>query len=557
MDTPRPAADTLALDAVARAYGLSRRSFLRHLGAGVVAVSAGGALAACSGGEEASPTGASEASEATAAGGDPQPGGVVQVDIEADPLSLDPVRFNGVDIQRVYRLVNESLLLWTEERELEPLLAELPEISEDRRTYTFTLRDGVTFHSGKALEAEDVRFTYQTILDSDVSIWRSSIALIESVEAPDPRTVVFRLSQVFTPMLGKFGLIPIVPSDEPYVDGETYARSPVGTGPFRFVRWDQGQEIVVERFEDYWVEGEPLLDGVTFRIVGEVATRSADLLNGEAQIFPAPPPGQVDLLEGRGATVTIAENSTGRYMVYPNVQEGRPTADVNLRKAIAWAVNRGQVVDQVFAGTAVPASTYLSSGSLYFDEELGAFFGSGPDLDQARDFLEQAGGPPDQPLLYLVDSLQSVVDVATIVQSSLAELGIEVNLSVEEIASWFPKFLAQEYDLVSFTALAQSSSGFGPDYPYLGYTTGAASNFNQFSDPRMDELLLTAVTAPEGDEAQAAWRAVQEYDLETLGQIQVVTARYLEGTGEALVDYEPSSLAWLHRLSGARLQADS
>lgn len=554
--------DNPALDAVAQAYGLSRRAFLRQFGTGILAVSAGGALVGCSGADDPTATvteGATTSTTVAPAIGTPtqqaQAGGVVQVDIETDPLSLDAVRYNGTDIQRVYRLVNQSLLLWTEDRELAPLLADLPEISDDRLTYTFTLKEGIQFHSGKTLEAEDVRFTYQTILDSEVALWRSSISLIDSVEAPDPQTVVFTLSQVFVPMLGKFGLIPIVPSDVEYVDGETYARSPVGTGPFAFVSWDQGQQIVLERFEDYWEDGQPQLDGVTFRIVGEVATRSADLLNGEAQLLPAPPPSQVELLQDRGATVTVAENSTGRYMVYPNLQEGRPTADVNLRKAIAWALDRGQVVDQVFAGAAVPASTYLSSGSLYFDEELGTAFGSEPDLDKAREFLEMAGGPPTDPLLYLVDSTQAVVDVATIVQSSLAAIDIEVNLSPEEIASWFPKFLAQEYDLVSFNVFAQSTSGFGPDYPFLGYSTGSPTNFNGFSDPKMDELLITAVSVPEGEEAQQAWRAVQEYDLETLGQIQVVTARYIEGVGDALVDYEPSSLGWLHRLSGAQLQA--
>ncbi len=210
------------------------------------------------------------------------------------------------------------------------------------------------------------------------------------------------------------------------------------------------------------------------------------------------------------------------------------------------AIARQTIIDTVFFGTAVPASTYLSSGAQYFHEDLGTFFGTEANVDGAKAALSDGGFDPEAPtsdtLDMIVLSSPSTNQVATIVQSNLAEIGIRVAIFSDQIGPWINRLFGGDYDLAMLSVEAQATTGFGSEYPYLGYRSGFPSNLNNVNDPDLDALLDAAVVAPDGQPALDAWRAVQQYDLDAgLYQIQIVTARYVEGVNPELGSYQTSN----------------
>jgi len=483
-------------------------------------------------------------------------GGEIRIDALSEPTNgLDPLRFNAAEGQRIYRQTNSQLLKYKDDKSFEPdLAAELPQVSADRLTYSFKLRTGVRWHDGKPFDSSDVKYTFDQIMNRDnQSVWLAAVGFVESVDAPDPQTFVLKLRSAFTPIMHKFAMIPIISSKVPYESNKTYAATAMGTGPFKFVEYIRGDRIVLEKNPDYFVPGKPALDRITIRLVPENSTRITNLRNGTTQLLSDAPASQLDVIQQTGANVVVLQNSATRYYAYPMLKEGEPTANVELRRAISWAIDRQGMVDQVLGGQGVAASTYLSSGSQYFDETFGMAFGSKPDLEKARSFLQKAGGAPARPLAIVVQNLPDLVDCVTVLQQNLKAIGIESTIQAEETAAFLPKLTGNTgYDLMIIRGPVPQAAGYGPDYPYLGLLSTSPTNFNKVNDPKMDDLIKKAVSAPEGAEAQAAWRAVQEYDVETLPNIQFVTARNLEAFSKNLI-YTPSSLMQLNNLVDARL----
>jgi peptide/nickel transport system substrate-binding protein len=482
-------------------------------------------------------------------------GGELRIDTLSEPTNgLDLLRFNAAESQRIYRQTNSQLLKYNEDKSFAPdLAAELPQVSADRLTYSFKLKKGVKWHDGSAFDSADVKYTFDLVMNRDnQSVWLAAVGFVDSVAAPDAETFVLKLKSTFTPIMHKFAMIPIVSSKVPYEVNKTYAATAMGTGPFKFVEFVRGDHITLEKNPDYFVPGKPAVDRIIMRLVPENATRITNLRNGTTQLLSDAPASQIDILKQTGANVAVLANSATRYYAYPMLKDGEPTANVDLRRAISWAIDRQAMVDQVLGGQGVAASTYLSSGSQYFDETLGTAFGNKPDLDKARSFLQKAGGLA-RPLTIVVQNLPDLVDCVTILQQNLKVAGIESTIQAEETAGFLPKLTGNTgYDLLIIRGPVPQAAGYGPDYPYLGLISGSPTNFNHVSDPKMDDLLKKAVSAAEGPEAQAAWRAVQEYDVETLPNIQFVTARNLEAFSKN-VQYTPSSLMQLNGLVDARL----
>lgn len=475
----------------------------------------------------------------------------LRVDVQSQPSTLDPIALNDTPAQRVYRLVYDALYDWDEQTtEVAPkLAAALPEANDDRTAYTVTLRDDVTWHDGSPFTADDVVFTYEQVrTEANASVWNSAISALDSVTKVDETTVEFALNKPYTYFPEKLAMVPVISKSHGYEPNGNLAREMMGTGPFVFEEWAEGERITLARNDDYYGV-KPGLEGVEFHIVPEDATRVANLRNGTANIVPELPPNLVDTVEKGGANADVVAENVTRVYLYGNLQEGKPTADVAVRQAIAQAIDRKSIIDTVYNGAARSASTYLSYGSRYHDEELGLFYGDGGDTAAAETLLAQAENAPTGKLNFVVNNLPALVDTATIIQRGLSAAGIEVEIEPLDFSALVPRLVDQEYDLLLTTAPVSVTAGFAPDYPAIGLHTGSVPNWNKFSDPKMDKLLDAAQQAEPGEASEQAWRAVQEYDLESLGQIQLVSAQYTEGYSDGLGDYQPSKLAWLHNIA--------
>ena len=503
-------------------------------------------LAACGG----DPEGDVEGDSGTGSGSGSQAGTSISdlvVDVSAEPDSLDPFYRNTAEAMRFYRLAYSTILQWNEDGSVAPdLAAELPEVSEDGLTWTISLQEGVTFHDGSALTADDVVYSFEQAADPENgSVWLSALSYMESVEAVDDTTVVLELDEPYAYMTSRLAMIPIMSEESDYSANDTYATTENGSGPYMLGELNRGESIVMERYPDYFGD-EPPYETITFQIVPEDASRIARLLNDESHILPGIPTEQVENIQQRGANAQVVENNITRVFLYPSQNEGRPTADTDFRLAVAYAADRQRIVDQVYAGAGRPNSTYLTYGSEHHDEELGLHFGPEPNLDKAREHLEASGVELDRPLSIIAVNKPSVVSAATILQANLAEIGIEATVEGQEVAGFYPALASGEYDLIAFDSPASTSSGFAPDNVYGGLHSTAANNFAGFADPEMDALLDAAVTAQTEDQQAAAWRAVSERDIETQGNIQLVVAQTSEAWSSDLEGYEPSALLWLN-----------
>lgn len=515
----------------------------------LVALSAvlGLVLAACGGGG-----GSSEGAKTSS--GEPQRGGTAVIDWVANPANLDPLKYNSFAAFNVYSLVYSTLYRWTEDAGLTPELATAePKVSADGLTYTISLRDDVKWHDGSAFTSADVKGTLKAASDpANGSTWFASTSMITDVATPDATTVVLTLKRPFSLLQGMLAQVPIISSSQPYVTNKTWANTMMGTGPFKFVKWDQGSQVVLERNPNYFVKGLPYLDGVVMRTVSEDAARIANIVGGTSDVMPVVPAKQVDLLKSRGVKVVTTEKSAILPTLFPSMKQGRPTADPEFRRAVAWAIDRGQIINSVYGGTAVPASTMLANGTSYWDSGLGNTYGTTADLGKAKAALAKTTLAAGTEIELVVRNEPLPIAVGTVLQANLQALGLKVRLSPEEAASYFPKLISGDFDLMLLDIESGLSSGFTPFYNYAAIRTGSGSNYIKFSDPTMDDLLDKAISNP-ADPA-AAWRAVQERDLEILPYIPTVTSRYVEANSQRLKGYEPSSLMSLRSLDHAWIQ---
>lgn len=493
-------------------------------------------LAACGGGSDKSSDGASSTSITD-----------LVVDVGQEPDSLDPFYRNTAEAQRFYRLVYSSILKWNEDGTVAPdLAADLPEVSEDGLTWTITLKPGVTFHDGTPLTADDVVFSYETAVDAkNGAVWLSALSYMESIDAVDDTTVVLKLSERYAYLSSRLAMIPIISDETKYATNDTYATSENGSGPYTMAALKRGNSIDLKKNPAYFGDAPPF-ETITFKVVPEDASRVARLLNGESHIVPNLPTDQVELVKKRGANATIVEDNVTRLFLYPSMLKSRPTSNVDYRQAIAHAADRKRIVDQVYAGAGRPNSTYLTYGSLHHDAEVGLSFGEDPDLAKAKAYLAASGVDPKRKLKIIALNKPAVVSAMTILQANLKEIGIEATVDAQEVAGFYSALVSGEYDLIGFDSPASTSAGFAPDYVNGGLNSAAANNFAKFKDAEMDALLDTAMTAQSDAEQAAAWKAVQQRDVETQGNIQLVVSQTSEAWSKKLAGYQPSALLWLN-----------
>lgn len=471
------------------------------------------------------------------------------VDVLNAPDSLDPLYRDTPEAEQVYRLTHSALLRWKEDKSLTTDLAsEMPVVSEDGLEYTISLREGVTFHDGSPLTAEDVKFTYEQAANADNgSVWLSSLALVEEIAAPDEQTVKLTLSQPYAYLDSRLAMIPILSADQGYEANKTWATESNGSGPFKVASVKRGERIDLTRNDSYYGE-KPDFASISLNVVPETAARIARLVNGESHIVPDLPADQIDLVKKRGQNAETIEGNISRLFAWPSQLEGRPTTNVDFRLALAWAIDRQAIVDQVFQGAGRPNSTYLTYGTQFHDEKLGLTFGEDADLAKAKQHLADSGIKLDRKLNIIAFNQPAIVQSATIIQANLAELGIEATVDAEEIAGFFPKMVSGEYDLILYNSPASISTGFAPDYVNGGLNSTSSSNFNGFSDAELDKLLNTAMTATSTEDQEAAWRAVQERDVAIQGNIQIAVSQVSQAWSKDLGDYKPSNLAWFNTL---------
>ncbi|OLT40638.1 hypothetical protein BJF85_05715 [Saccharomonospora sp. CUA-673] len=460
--------------------------------------------------------------------GPPQSGGTFQIAGTTDTTSLDFQKEAAYAVHTSVGAVYSRLLAFRTgddveygTNEVEGDLAEEWEVSDDARTWTITLRDGVKWHDkepvgGRALTSDDVICTFDRLKEIQGHAL-NLIADVESIENPDERTVVFRLGSPYTAFDETLAnpFLAIIPC-EAAEGGVDLATEAIGTGPFMLESWNRDQERVYVKNPDYFVEGQPYLDGYTTTIMPDVQAQIAALRSGKIDMMTAlsTEKRQVDqLLSQVEGLQKSEEEGTTQTRVFMNAQE-EPFDQLEVRRAVALAIDKQGMIDTIRSGGAVsgPITPSMFGSMPTKDvEELLPY-----DPEEARRLLAEAGYPDGFQATMVVTTGygETIVREAQWVQEDLAKVGIDVELDVQDYATYAGDTWPNGEYQISYGL--QTPMLTADEYLSTEYHSDGSRNWSFVDDPTLDDLIEKQRTIADADEREQALQEIDRYVLENV-----------------------------------------
>lgn len=444
----------------------------------------------------------------------PAVGGTLNLSLSAEPDNFNSIIYRNAYSADVIGHVYSSLFEANTNWELEGDLAEHWEFSDDNLTLTVKIREGVKFHNGDELTAEDVAWTLGTILHPEYNGPRATtLSSIESIEATDKYTVVFKMKEPFAPVLFNinFGimnhrLFEGVPVAE-LADAE-YSMKPVGSGPYKFVEYQRGEYVILERNPDWFRSAEhggaPFIEEIHFRIIPDADSELAALEAGELDLLLAPPNEVRRLKEQYAGTLVPVDYERNGWGFIPLNNESGPTADPAVRQALTYATNRPEIIEAALDGLAIVPAGPIPPVSWAYDSSIEPYT---YDPAKAEEILDAAGwvrgadgvrekdGERLRLEFYATAGTPLIEILATIAKENWEDIGAEVDLQFME----FNAMLENHVDPGNFNAAFFAFNlSLDPDSLYSlfhteamglvdGVTTG--SNSMRYSNPDTDRLL--------------------------------------------------------------------
>ena len=450
-----------------------------------------------------------------------QPAGTLVVGLVAEPVNLDPAQVTDLNSNRVGRRIVETLVTFPEEStQVVPGLAESWTISKDGLRYTFKLRKGIAFHDGTPFNAEAVKFSIDRQIDPEHPANKLGkypfanyfFGNVKAVEVVDPSTVEFVLKEPRASFLTILtsAAASIVSPAAVKKSGADYALQPVGTGPFKYVSWDRGQRVVLEKNPSYW-RSPVKVDRVVYRPIVEGQARLTELLTGSLDLIVDVPPDFLGQIAQSPKTTLLMQ--VGAHVWYLGINnQKKPFDDKRVRQALNYAVNKEAIVRDVLKGT----------GSLSRGPVLPSTWGADPGLkpypydpERAKKLLAEAGYPSGfSTTLWVPESgsgMQSPVPMSTVIQSNLKAVGITVALQTMEWGAYLAKLRTKEQELFALSWMAGNEDPDMVMYPLLHSSqwTPAGPNRALYKNERFDELLHQARLTTDQGKRAALYREAQ------------------------------------------------
>ena len=481
-------------------------------------------------------------------------GGTLVAAFSADPGGFDPAHgpsgMSHIAIEQVY----STLLLLDANAQPYGGLAHSWSQSEDGLTWIFNLREGVKFHNGEALTAEDVVFSFDRIRGPDSGYaYPSQVADIAAVTAIDDLTVEFKLSQPTGPfeIYMAFPGSSIVPKDLVESGWDLNAK-PVGSGPFKFISYEPRSAIKFERNADYYETGKPHFDGMVYRIVSDPTALSNGMKSGEIHFSNEVPPKDWEAIVSKEGMVNAALEGSRYYWLIPN-WETPPLDNVKVRQAIAIALNRAAIVKGAFYGQATP----LLGGVIpkwnwgYADIE---FFKPQGDIEAAKKLLAEASIEPGIEItLNMVSSWPPMMSMAPIIQANLSQIGFKATIETMEVPRyWDEVWGPSNFDITVMYWLSPLADP--DDFVTNTYFSTSGVNVHKGGSKEMDDLLLAAKSAVTIEERKDLYRQQQALSLETMDVVPLVNAWVLAAHTGRLKNFTPMRTGFLKTLKDAWLE---
>ena len=410
--------------------------------------------------------------------------------------SLDPHKTVKAGTREVMFNVFEGLMKPTPNGDLTPAIAESYEVSEDRMTYTFHLREGVQFHNGETVTAEDVVYSIQRCAAATETgiVQVEAFSVIQSIETPDDKTVAITISEPSNEFIS-YMTTAILPAD--YDKQDT---APVGTGPFKFVSRTAQDSVVLEKFDGYW--GTPAqLDKVTLKIIENADSLMMSLQSGAIDLCAHLTSTQVAQL---GENFDVAEGTMNLVQaLYLNNAE-KPFDDVRVRQALCYAVDKQEIIDLAFDGYGSPigSSMYPAFGK-YFDDSLTNYYTK--DVEKAKALLAEAGYPGGFDMTITVPSnYKPHMDTAEVLVQQLAQIGVNAAIEPIEWESWVSDvYVGRQFQS---TVVGVDASNMTARALLERFTSDYGKNFINYNNAEYDALFRQTLTAYDDAEQTALYK---------------------------------------------------
>mgnify|MGYP002418154691 FL=1 len=419
--------------------------------------------------------------------GEPVKGGEITVGIAQDlDDSLDPHQTVAAGTREVLFNIFEGLVKPNSDGEMIPAVAEKYTLSEDGTTYTFTLREGVKFHNGQTVTAEDVVYSINrcaAVPEGQEKPLVAAFSAVKSVEALDEKTVAVTIAQRDLEFIS-YMTAAIIPAD--YENQDT---APVGTGPFKFVSRTPQQDFVMERFEDYW--GAPArLDKVTYKICENADALVMNLNGGSIDLCAHLTSAQASQLNQNFQVLEGTMNLV--QAIYLNNQ-AKPFDNQLVRQALCYAIDRQGIMDMVADGhgTAVGSSIYPAFTKYFLPELVDKY---PHDVAKAKELLAQAGYPDGFDMTISVpNNYQPHMDTAEVVAEQLREAGINVTIQPVEWSTWLDTiYNGRQFQA---TVVGVDAANMTARAMLERFTSDYGKNFINYNNPAYDALFQQAINA--------------------------------------------------------------
>lgn len=449
----------------------------------------------------------------------PDPHTLVMI-IESSPVNLDPR--SGIDApsERIDDLIFDDLLTRDDHLNVAPGLADRWE-TPDARTYIFHLHSGVKFHDGRPLTSRDVKWTFDSLLQGKIrSTKTGAYRFVESVEAPDPATVIFHLKEPYATLLWNLsdGAIGIVP----YGSGDEMTRHPMGSGPFRFVSAEPDKEVVIERNDDYWGE-KPKIPRVRFMVVPDATTEALELRKGSADVAINALPADMVLTLKREPNLEIM-SAPGTELAYMAFNMRDPILkNEQVRQALAYAIDRRPMLEYLNRGFGRLADSILPPESWAYNGDVPTY---NYDPERARQLLDSAGYRATNGIRFHLTMKTSTQEstrlMVAVLQQQLKLVGVALDIRTFESATFFSDVTRGLFQLYSLRWIGGNQD---PDIFEYCFDSSKfppnGANRGHYSNPRVDALIAQGRSEVNPAARKQAYREIQQILAEQLPYINL------------------------------------
>ncbi|WP_233711178.1 ABC transporter substrate-binding protein [Lederbergia citrisecunda] len=478
----------------------------------------------------------------------------IVIGLEAEPTSLDAHQLSDFNSSRTAMELYDQLVHFKDEStELEPGLAEKWDVSDNGLEYTFYLKKDVKFHDGTPFNADAVKFSIDRQIDpkhpfhdtGQYAYADFTFGSVDKVEVVDEYTVKITLKEMFAPFLGNMAMhaASIVSPTAVEKYGADFTKNPVGTGPYKFVKWNPGVEVILEKNEEYF-KGAPSVDKLIFKPITEPQTRLAELESGSIDFIVNVPPDDLARLKDDSKLQVIEQAGMHVWWTALNTQR-EPFNNVKVRQAINYAINKEAIVEGILQGTGEVANSPVPP----------TVWGHNPNVKnyehdpaKAKKLLAEAGYPDGFDVTYWVpesgSGMQQPEAMAAAIQADLAEIGVNVKIQTLEWGTYLDKvFVPAEENDMDMHQMSWMGDNGDPDnflYILLSGKQWPTAGFNDayYQNKKVDELLDKARVIKDKAERTKIYEEVQELVMEDAPWIVVDHEKQIVVANSRIKDFK-------------------